>query len=145
QLLAVEAPLDRDELSTLAVMGDSLAIDQLLPNRSVAAGDLWQHTPEVIAPLTLLDTIGVCECQSVLTDANNRFALCQLVGVVQGVADGTSVELELEANYLVDHQAGRITKFNLAVREKRAIGPVTPGLDGVTKVRITLDEAGPNP
>jgi hypothetical protein len=36
-------------------------------------------------------------------------------------------------------QAPRITRLNLAVREKRSIGGATPGIDAVAKVQVKID------
>jgi hypothetical protein len=41
--------------------------------------------------------------------------------------------------YLFDRNLRRITRLNLAVREKRSIGGATPGLDAVAKLQIKLE------
>ena len=41
--------------------------------------------------------------------------------------------------YLFDRQLHRVTRLNLAVREKRSIGGATPGLDAVAKLQIKIE------
>jgi hypothetical protein len=89
--------------------------------------------------LLTLDTVAACEVQSVLEEFNDNFAKVRLAGVVHGTADGAATEEEIRGVYLFDRQQRRITRLNLAVREKRAIGGATPGLDAVAKLQITID------
>ncbi len=90
---------------------------------------------------TGLDSVGICEVTSVLVEASERFARCQMAGVVHGVVHGASTELEIDAIYLYDRKADQITRLHLAIRETREIGPATPGLDAVVKLRLQIDPA----
>jgi hypothetical protein len=62
-----------------------------------------------------------------------------MAGLVQGTADGAATELELRAVYLYDRQLQRVTRLNMAVREKRSIGGATPGVDAVAKLQISVE------
>lgn len=104
-------------------------------------GDTWSHDPEVMQQFTGLDSVGICEVTSVLVEASERFARCQMAGVVHGVVHGASTELEIDAIYLYDRKADQITRLHLAIRETREIGPATPGLDAVVKLRLQIDPA----
>ena len=46
--------------------------------------------------------------------------------------------MEVRGVYLFDRRLRRVTRFNLAVKEKRSIGGATPGLDGVAKLRLNI-------
>jgi hypothetical protein len=59
--------------------------------------------------------------------------------MVHGLADGAATELEVRALYLFDRRLHRITRLNLAVREKRSIGGATPGVDAVAKLQLKID------
>lgn len=142
QLTGVEGLLSREESQVLEVVGDSLTLNGLLPGKKVMLGDTWQHEAEAMSLLTGVDSIGLCEVSSVLAEANGRFARCQMAGAVHGVMHGASVELEINAIYLVDLRRGCVSQLNLAIREQRAIGPATPGLDAVAKIRVKRSPVG---
>ena len=55
------------------------------------------------------------------------------------VADSAATQQEVRGVYLFDRKLRRITRLNLAVREKRSIGGATPGLDAVAKVQVKVD------
>ncbi len=139
KVLAVDGPLRREEVDTLQMPADSLMLSDLLPGEPLEVGGTWDHAPEVIAALVNLQATEVCECQSVLVEANSRFAKCQLAGTVHGMVDGTRTEMELDGVYLVDRERGEISQFNLAIREQREVGPITPGLEGILKLRVKID------
>lgn len=144
-LQGVEGPLDRDELQLLKTAADSLTVNGLLPGRIVKPGDTWEQKPAAMQSLLGIDSVGVCEVTSVLVEANDHYARCQVAGVVHGVVDGTSVELELNGIYLFRRATDQISQLNLAVREVRTIGPATPGCTTVAKVRMKREEVDDSP
>ncbi len=133
-----EASLDREQLDLIDVVGDSLMVDRLLPSKPVTEGDSWANDAAVMGPLLTMDTVAVCEVQSVLDSSNENYAKVRLSGTVHGAADGAAVEQEIRGVYLFDRRLHRVTRLNLAIRETRSIGDATPGLDIVAKVQITL-------
>ena len=134
-----DGPLSREQLDLIDVVGDSYSINRLLPKQPVADGESWANDASVMGPLLTFDTVAVCEVQSVLDEFNANFAKVRLAGDVQGTADGAATEQEVRGVYLFDRKLRRITRLNLAVREKRSIGGATPGLDAVAKVQIKID------
>ena len=72
--------LEREELDLLDAVGDSLAVDGLLPSEPVGDGATWNADPDVIASLLALDTVASCQVQSVLDKFNADFALVRLAG-----------------------------------------------------------------
>jgi hypothetical protein len=94
-----------------------------------------------MAALLTLDTLAVCEVQSVLEEFNASFAKVRLAGTVHGTVDGAATQQEVRGVYLFDRQLRRITRLNLAVSEQRSIGGATPGLDAVAKLQIKIDTA----
>jgi hypothetical protein len=98
-----------------------------------------------MGPLLTLDTVAVCEVKSVLDEYNSNFAKVRLAGDVHGTADGAAVQQEVRGVYLFDRKLHRITRLNLAVRETRAIGGATPGLNAVAKVQIKIDPLESSP
>ncbi len=137
-LYCLNAPLEREQLDLIDVGGDSFNADRLLPAKPVAEGDSWANDAAVMGPLLTLDTVAVCEVQSVLDSSNESYAKIRLSGVVHGTADGAATEQDVRGVYLFDRRLHRVTRLNLAVRETRSIGSATPGLDAVAKVQITI-------
>ena len=132
-------PLTRQELDLVDVVGDTLLVNKLLPTKPVAEGDTWNQDADLMAALLTLDSVAVCEVQSVLDQFNKDFAKVRLSGVVHGTVDGAGTEMDVRAVYLFDRKQGRVTRLNWAVQEKRAIGGATPGMEGVARLRVTFD------
>lgn len=132
------APLSREQLDLIDLVGDSFSVDRLLPAKLVAEGDSWANDSKAMGPLLTLDTVAVCEVQSVLDGFNANYAKVRLEGTVQGTADGAATQLDVRGVYLYDRRLHRVTRLNLAVRENRSIGGATPGLDAVAKLQIVI-------
>lgn len=138
-LYCPEGPLTREQLDLIDVIGNSLLVEGLLPDKPVAEGDSWKQSGEVMAGLLTLDSVADCEVQSVLEQFNTDYAKVRLAGTVQGSVDGAATEMEVRAVYLFDRRRGQISRLNWAIRENRTIGGATPGLEGIAKLRVTLE------
>jgi hypothetical protein len=138
-LYCPDGPLPREQLDLIDIVGNSAFADQLLPTEAVADGESWGHDAAAMAAFLALDSVAVCEVKSVLDEHNASFAKVRLAGVVHGMSEGAATELEVRALYLFDRRARRITRLNLAVREKRSIGAATPGLEAVAKLQMKIE------
>lgn len=134
-----DANLTRKQLDLVNEVGNTLAIDRLLPGKEMAEGESWTHDPEVLKALLCMDHVAVCEVSSVVTEMTDRQVKLRLAGIVHGTVDGTATELELRAAYLFHLDEKRITRFNLAIKEARKQSDIVPGLDVVAKAFITID------
>jgi hypothetical protein len=134
-----DGPLSREQLDLVDVVGDSICIDRLLPKQPVAEGESWANDATAMGPLLTVDTVAVCEVQCILDEFNANYAKVRLSGDVHGTADGAATQQEVRGVYLFDRKLRRITRLNLAVREKRSIGGATPGIDAVAKVQVKID------
>lgn len=130
--------LQREELDLIDVTCDSLAVDGLLPSRPVAADATWPADPNTMGAILSMDSVAAAQVENVLDKFNHDFALVRIAGAVVGTADGSATEMEVRGVYLFDRKLARVTRFNLAVKEKRSIGGATPGLDGVAKLRMNV-------
>lgn len=135
---SLSKPLTRDELDLVNIVGNSLALDRLLPGREVAEGEGWDHDEAAIAPLLDMDHVAVCEVRSVVTGESNDQVQIRLAGTVHGTIDGAPTEIDLRGAYLFHLGRQRITKFNLAVQEKRTASEVVPGLNVVAQLKLTI-------
>jgi hypothetical protein len=138
-LYCPNGPLSREQLDLIDVVGDAIALNRLLPPNPVAKDDTWSNSSTVMGPLLTLDSVAVCEVKSVLEDYNASFAKIRLAGTVQGTADGAATEIEVRAVYLFNRHFRRVSRLNLAIRERRSIGGATPGLDAVAKLQIQVE------
>lgn len=135
-MTSLAAPLTREQFDLINIVGNTLALDALLPNAELKEGEGWNHESAVLGALLGMDHVAVCDVRSVVTGEENRQVQIRLGGTVHGTVDGAATEMELRAAYLYHLDAGRITKFNLAIKERRKAGEVTPGLDVVAKLSI---------
>lgn len=135
-LYAPAGPLSREQLDLIDVVGNTLAIDALLPNKQIELGGSWNVEQQAMASLLGLDSVAVCEVSCVLDDGNKKYARFQLSGVVHGTVDSAPTEFDVRAIGLFHRGHKQITQLNLAVTEKRDVGPATPGLDGTAKATI---------
>jgi hypothetical protein len=111
-----EGALSREQLDLIDVVGDTYGVDRLLPTQPVALGESWASDAAVMGPLLTLDTVAVCEVQSVLDEFNPSFAKVRLAGDIHGTADGAATQQEVRGVYLFDRKLRRITRLNLAPR-----------------------------
>jgi hypothetical protein len=140
-----DGPLSREQLDLVDVVGDSICINRLLPKQPVAEGESWANDATVMGPLLTFDTVAVCEVQCILDEFNDNYAKVRLSGDVHGTADGAATQQEVRGVFLFDRKLHRITRLNLAVREKRSIGGATPGIDAVAKVQVKIDPIETSP
>ena len=121
------------------VTGDSLAVDSACsPTASSPPTPPGPPIRNTMAAILSMDSVAASEVQNVLDKFNHDFALVRLAGAVVGTADGSATEMEVRGVYLFDRKLQRVTRFNLAVKEKRIDRRATPGLDGVAKLRMNV-------
>jgi len=137
-LVGAEAPLTRDQFDLINVVGNSLALNRLLPGRELAEGESWDHEADAIGALLGMDHVAVCEVRSVVTGSKHHQVLIRLAGTVHGTIDGAPTEMQLRGAYLFHEKHHRVTKFNLAIQERRTASQIVPGLDVVAKVSVTV-------
>ena len=137
--LGIGSFLERQQLDLIDVIGNSLTVNRLLPSKLVSATDSWNQNAGTMAALLGLDTVTVCEVSSTVDKISPRYVQVRMRGAVHGMIDGAPTELELRGLYRFDHHSGRVTRMNLAVKEKRSVGHATPGLDVVAKVRLVVE------
>jgi hypothetical protein len=131
-------PLTRAEADLVQMVGNTLVVDWLLPGRRVARGESWDHEPEVIKALLGMDHVAKCDVSSKVTGEAHHQVQIRLAGTVHGMIDGAATQIELRGAYLFHLQHGRVTKFNLAIREERQRGDAVPGLDATAKLTLLI-------
>ncbi|RIK73354.1 MAG: hypothetical protein DCC67_18000 [Planctomycetota bacterium] len=140
-LNGLNGPLTRREYDLLDVVGSSLVIDRLLPDKELKEGEGWEHDAATMGALLDMDHVAICEVRSIVTGQSNRQVQIRMAGAVHGTVEGSASEMDLRGAYLYHLDEGRITKFNLAIQEVRKPGEVTPGLDVVAKLSLVVAPA----
>lgn len=137
-LFSPAGPLTREELELIDIQGNSVLLDQMLPQEAVAVGDKWQVPDTSLVPLLNLEGISSAEVSAQLTEVEDNVAVVAMEGSVSGAVGGISTEIDLKAKYNFDFKLKQITWFALAIHEKRAIGHAEPGLDVIAQIRMAL-------
>ena len=81
-------PLSRDELDLITPIGNSLLLDNLLPDHAVAIGDSWKHGENLLTALLEWDTVTASEVQSTLTQIVGNYARAEFSGRAEGREGG---------------------------------------------------------
>lgn len=143
-LFAPGARLRQEELDLITAPGDSLLVDNLLPEQPVAVGDRWQHQPALLAALTGIEAVNSNTIESELKEADQDRAKCELGGTIQGASDGVATDIELKAKYTYDFKAHRVTWLALLVKENRSISHAAPGIEATSRLQLKIvPTAGP--
>jgi hypothetical protein len=139
-LVSLHGPLTRDELDLISAPADSLVLAGLLPGRSVAVGETWEHTHQAVAALLGLDGVSQTDTSSVLASVAEGAARIDLAGTVHGAVHGIATQIELKGRYEFDLARGVVSRFTLLIKENREPGHVEPGVDIVARVRVAQSD-----
>lgn len=137
-LFSPEGTLTSEELELIDVLGNTLLLDRLLPDKPLPVNGQWQHPDDLIAAMLGLDGITESNVKSVLTGVADGKARLEVAGRVAGAEDGVPTELELKGKYHFDLKAQRITWFGLLVQENRAVGHVDTGFNVVARLQMKI-------
>jgi hypothetical protein len=137
-LFSLRSPLARDELEVIDILGNSLLLDELLPEQPVAVGDAWKPAGKVMAALLGLGGATRCDVQCVLKEVTDTVARLELAGNVEGPINDTSARIELRGKYRFDLRAKRIDWFALVTKEDRGISQVAAGFDIKVRLQMTI-------
>ena len=138
-LASPSGPLLREELELIEIPGNTLVIDQLLPQADVETGHRWKPSGDALAQLLGLDSVGHTEAECVLVDVNSNVAEITIEGPLGGAFGGVATEIELKGKLFFDIDAKRPKSLLLAVREQRGIGQVGPGVNVVAKIKLNFE------
>jgi hypothetical protein len=137
-LYSPAGPLTWQELELVDLLGNSLLLDRLLPEKAVAVGESWKHSPNLVCALLGLDTIAQSDLQSTLVSVAQGVARLEMSGHVEGAIYGVSTSIDVKSKYRFSLDTGRINWFGILVKEDRSIGPVEHGLDTTARVQMTI-------
>jgi hypothetical protein len=137
-LFSPKGPLNMDDLELVTAVGDSLSLDQLLPDKPVKLGQPWKLSSETIALLLGLEDIISNSAQMTLTEVTPEVARFELAGKVEGLLFGVGNQVTLKAKCRFDRRTGRIDWFAMRLKQERDIGLVEDGLDATVLVQAKI-------
>ena len=137
-LFSPQGSLSGEELDLIELPGNSLFLDLLLPGDEVKVGKSWQPSDTLIAAVLGIDAVSKNDVQCTLSEVQHEFAIVNVGGTVNGAIQGVTTELEMKARFRFDLKQQQITYFTMAMREKRSIGHVGPGLDVTAKLKVEI-------
>jgi hypothetical protein len=138
--------LTRDDLDMVTLPGNTLAIDRILPDEPVAVGETWKPSADAITLLCDLDEAESVEVDAKLTAANDGDARAEMSGTIEGRVDGVKTKVTLSAKFTFDRVRGRISWLAMSLKEERAAGSISPGVDATSRLQLRiepLDESAP--
>ncbi|HIQ20172.1 MAG TPA: hypothetical protein EYH34_02885 [Planctomycetes bacterium] len=133
-----QGPLTRDELELVDPLGNSLLLDQLLPEGPVRVGQKWKHSPETLAAILGLEQITSAAVTSELTEVKEGVARLEMQGRLTGRDKGATATVTLRAKYWFDLELRRITWFGLLLQENRGAGLVEKPFQAVARLQMKI-------
>ena len=137
-LFSPHGPLTRDELDLVDVLGSSLLVDRLLPQKPVALEATWSHGKDLMAALFGLEEVTRTDVKSKLASVKGNSAIVEISGQVEGSIGGAAAAISMKAKYRFDFRTRRINWFGLAVHEKRTEGHALQGFDLVARLQMQI-------
>lgn len=128
--------LTHDELNLLQSPLCSLAIDGVLPDQAIVAGDKWEPLPETLGRLLNLDEVKESTVSGEVVSVTDGEAKLQLQGRIEGSIHGVSTAIDLASKMTFDRTAGAVTWIAVAMRERREIGRAEPGFEIAARVKL---------
>lgn len=128
--------LTADELDLVRSPADSLALISLLPTKEVGLGDKWTIPTWAVQLLTGLDAVTKGELTCSLDSVDKGLAKVKMTGAVEGAVSGSTTEVNINGFYTYNLEKKYIADTDFVQKETRAVGPISPGLDIVARVRV---------
>ena len=145
RLFALSEPLTQDELGVIDILGNSLILDRLLPEKPVSIGDTWKPAGDVVAALLGLDSATRCDVQCTLKEVTDDVARVEVSGSVEGPVNDTTTTIRLNGKYRFERRIGRIDWLGLVTKENRGISLVADGFDITVRFQMTIAQESPPP
>lgn len=144
-LFCPSQPLRRETLDLIDVQGSSLLVDRLLPTEPVKIGDQWNPEERWLARLFGWDLVTQSDVTARLVRVEERVALLEFSGRMEGSTGGVASELELNGKGNFDLEQRLVTWYAVSLREKRAIGHAEPGFEVTARLRMAMKTAAEPP
>ena len=131
-------PLESAEIDLIFIPGISPTLSGWLePGFQGQVGESWKPAAWNVAAALAIDAVvdGQIECR--LEKKSEEAVNVSVQGQVQGLASGVATEITLSGVCLSNPSTKELESLVWNVREKRALGPATPGFEARTKIEVT--------
>ncbi len=135
---SASGPLTRDELDLIDLPANSLLVDALLPENAVEPGDTWKLDAPAAARLLGLDAAAHSDVVCTLAKPAEDNAVMTLKGQVDGAITGVATTIDLQGRAIFDLTRKRLVLIQLRIKEKRAAGFISPGIEAVTNLKMEI-------
>ncbi len=138
---APDGPLTANEVELLPYPGDSVLLHALLPRTGVAVGETWTPDPWVAPALAGTDVAFDSSLTCRLESVRGGSATVTFDGHVEGAVKGATSETTLKGSFEYDLGVAAIVVAAFTQNEKRAIGPLSPGMKITLKSTVRRSPA----
>lgn len=130
-------PLTRSELELVQVPADPLELGALLAPGPIGLGGHWPIPDAAALSLAGYDRIEANALQGRLVSFDEKSARIEIEGEVAGEHLGARGRTTVSASLLLDRSASRVTDLTLRRGENRRAGPVEPGVEMQSTLRVS--------
>ena len=123
------APLGPQERMLLALPGDPLVAQALLPERGVEVRETWKPSEWVIQTLANVEATQKSSLACTLESLAEGVATVTFSGEIEGLTQGATAKVSLTGRLKYVVASKLVREFTMTQKETRDIGPVSPGLD----------------
>lgn len=135
-IYSLDSFLDRHEVELLSEPACSLAVDAMLPGRTIGLQQSYRPEDAVLAKLLGLAAVQESSVEAELVALDDELAKIHFQGKIEGSVAGVASSIELAGKLNFDRQARTCTWLALSLRERRQPGKLEPGFDIAATVRM---------
>ncbi|MFZ5831308.1 MAG: hypothetical protein ACOY3P_14555 [Planctomycetota bacterium] len=137
-LFAPSQPLTREDLEIAEVIGNSLILEQLLPQSPVALNAKWKPDDAILAALVLVDKVTDSTVTCSLKEVTDDVARFEIDGTLSALVHDVTTRIELKGRYRFDRRTNRIDWIGLLLQEQREISVVARGFEVVGRLQVRI-------
>lgn len=131
-------PMTREELDLIDIPGNTLILDQLLPEDGVKTGGSWKIPDAALAQLVCADVVSRNEVQCELADADDAHANIRVAGHLNAATNGVATEMDLDGTASFDLSKKCLTSIQMSIKERRSVGYIGPAMDVTARLEIQI-------
>ena len=134
QAASIQDVLTQSESELLTYPCDPLGLPALFPTQQVKVGDSWKVDDKALSTFLGVDRVYENNVSMRLRELKNGQAKVYLLGKAKAEIDDVATAITVTATLLVDTKKEVVTALRANLRQRREVGQIAPGFEGVTKV-----------
>jgi hypothetical protein len=137
-LFSPDGNMTRDELDAIDIQGNTLLLDQFLPEKAMAIGESWPLSADQMAAFLRLDQAAKSTVECTLKEVAEDVARFEIAGRVEGAIDGVATNVEIKGRLRFDRRINRVDWLGMLIQEKHESSFVSDGMDVVSRLAIKV-------